>query len=446
MIVVWINRAILFLVGMTMLMADVTILPKVTVNKAVTGLLIASAGLMMALRPARLPRNTKTLWVLAFAFGLMLSAAYSALSGAPSYLLWVGQSFVLVTAFYFLLLLSLRSLEDLRALLWGVVLSATATSVSVLASFETVGSLGTPERSGGIAGDPNFFALGASIAPAIALFLAVRSKSIGVKILLAVVSAVIFAGALMSLSRGAYVALAAMFGVFVVRFVKLNLKSIVLPATVLLCLSPLFLPDRVFDRVGTLGQNWARENSIQNRLQGYSRGLDMFLSSPILGVGIGRSHLSTRRGGAIDPWDLRGRSYKPGGEFLVIHSTYVVFAAETGLLGLVPFLVIILLSWLDFSRVWSLRKHRDFAGDRTLQELVYLAGTLQIALAGLAVGGLFLNATRFKAFWMVFALGTVVLNLARRHIAWVETRDAPVSPVPRAGVPSLNRQPSAGSS
>lgn len=411
------HRFVLFAVGLTIFTETVTIIPGwVGLNKPITALLVGSALLMLAFRSARFPRNPLHYWVLAMLFSVLLGLAVGFVQGAPPDLLArMGQSYVLVIAFYFLVVVSLPTVSELRSLLWGVMLGGFVTSLTVIAGFGTAG-IETVERTGGLAKDPNYFAIGAAVSIAIAVFLALSSRRRSTQILLVGASGIMVWAIVSSLSRGGYLAFGVMALFFVHRFIGFRRVGVLIPLLIVAAVIPAFLPESVIERATVFRNQGVLDSSIQNRLDQYQRSLELFSSSPVWGVGLGRSGLSEAFGGAVKRQDLRGLSARRRGHS-VIHNSYLVVAAEFGLIGLIAFLGTITLSWLGFSRV--IRSQRwipesEMTDDYRL--LINGAKMMQIALLGVLVASIFLDAGRFKAIWMLFALSPVLVSMASAYV------------------------------
>jgi O-antigen ligase len=411
------HRFVLFAVGLTIFTETVTIIPGwVGLNKPITALLVGSALLMLAFRSARFPRNPLHYWVLAMLFSVLLGLAVGFVQGAPPDLLArMGQSYVLVIAFYFLVVVSLPTVSELRSLLWGVMLGGFVTSLTVIAGFGTAG-IETVERTGGLAKDPNYFAIGAAVSIAIAVVLALSSRRRSTQILLVGASGIMVWAIVSSLSRGGYLAFGVMALFFVHRFIGFRRVGVLIPLLIVAAVIPAFLPESVIERATVFRNQGVLDSSIQNRLDQYQRSLELFSSSPVWGVGLGRSGLSEAFGGAVKRQDLRGLSARRRGHS-VIHNSYLVVAAEFGLIGLIAFLGTITLSWLGFSRV--IRSQRwipesEMTDDYRL--LINGAKMMQIALLGVLVASIFLDAGRFKAIWMLFALSPVLVSMASAYV------------------------------
>ena len=427
------HRVVLFAVGLTIFTQSVSLIPGwVGLNKPITALLGVSALLMLATRSSRIPRNGMYVWVLALLFAVLLGFAIGFVYGAPAELLLrMGQSYVLVIVFYFLIVASLPTILDLRALLWGVLIGGFVTALTVISGLGTAG-IDVAERTGGLAKDPNYFAMAASVSVAIAVFLAMSTTRRLAQLALFGMSGVLVWGLVASLSRGGYVAFIVMGLLFLYRYVGVRRVGLLVPVLIVAAVIPAFLPESVVERATVFRREGVLDTSIQNRLQQYDRSFEFFLDSPVWGVGLSRSGLSEAFGGAVRRQDLRALA---GGHmgYSVIHNSYLVVAAEFGLLGLVPYLGIIVLSWLGFSRV--IRSKRWVPPSQLTEEhrvLVHAATMMQIALLGVLVGSIFLNAVRFKSMWLIFAVAPVLLSMASVYLA---SAQAEVEELPAVGTP-----------
>lgn len=427
------HQIVLFAVGLTIFTQTISLVPGwVGLNKPITGLLAASALVMLSTRSVRFPRNGLHYWVGAMLFSVLLGIAIAIVYGMPmEALLRLGQSYVLVILFYFLVVVSLPTVSDLRSLLWGVLIGGLITSLTVVSGLGEAG-IDVGERTGGLAKDPNYYAVGASISVAIAIFLGMSTSRIGTRLFLLVASGVMLYGLVASLSRGGYLAFGMMGLLFLYRYVGIRRVGLLVPVLIVAAVVPFLLPESVIERATVFRNQGVLDTSIQNRLQQYARSLEFFGDSPVWGVGLGRSGLSEAFGGAVSRQDLRALSGTTAG-YSVIHNSYLVVAAEFGLLGLIPYLGIIVFSWLGFSRV--IRSERWIEpGEASAQYrlLVNAAIMMQIALLGVLVASIFLNAVRYKSMWMIFAFSPVLVSMASAYR--VHAREE-VPELPTVGTP-----------
>ncbi|UCE86694.1 MAG: hypothetical protein JSU66_02865, partial [Deltaproteobacteria bacterium] len=91
-----------------------------------------------------------------------------------------------------------------------------------------------------------------------------------------------------------------------------------------------------------------------------------------------------------------------------VHSSYFRIAAEHGLVGLIPYLLILVITFRDFSYVQRrARQYRQW-NDPELTRLAQSALFLQVALVGALVGNLTQPTFHFKVAWLLYATGTAI--------------------------------------
>jgi O-antigen ligase len=408
------RRILLFIVGLTMPAEILAVVQGlVTVNKLATALLLLFALVMMGTRGVRFPHTPKNPLMLVVMLSLTVSLLFSWAAGIPGSLIFtITQVYVALTIYYFLLVYVLTDLRDVEILILGTVVGGAIVSASVLLRItQTATEALIGMRTGGIGGNPNGFAVKIMIPLMGAVYFATAYRSLVIRAASAAVVAIILLSLLQSLSRGGYVALTAMGLFYMFRFLRLRSIGLVLPAVFMVGVLWIGVSEDVVARIGTMfGSQRELDRSIQGRLQQYERASSTFASNPLIGIGVARSRVPEAWGGGIE-----------GGAFVqTVHNTYLTIAAEQGLLGLLPFLGILFLSWRDYSRAWRLRGYPGAEEDPDLQRLSLMGAMLQVAFAGILVGGSFVAADRFKVVWMMFGVSTAVLALANRRYAEVE--------------------------
>jgi O-antigen ligase len=155
------------------------------------------------------------------------------------------------------------------------------------------------------------------------------------------------------------------------------------------------------ERLSTLTPEGIREDSSAlGRFQMFPDAFRAFASNPITGVGLV---------GYI-PWAVEHGTNPHG-----IHSAFLQVFAEHGLLGFVPFVAIVVLTWSQFTRAWRLARRGGARRDPELRGLEIRALLLQIGFAGAIVMSLAQPSTHHKSLWLLFALSTPVLELVRKR-------------------------------
>jgi O-antigen ligase len=160
-------------------------------------------------------------------------------------------------------------------------------------------------------------------------------------------------------------------------------------------------PPQVWDRLGTLTRPFTGEEeagtlvdeSVDLRLGAQAAAQEMFLTSPLVGIGAGNfppRYVEFTR-------DLGVRSL--GSEFPT-HNLYLEVLAEEGLLGLIALGFALLSAPLWLLRVWRSLPTVS-PRDHDLRELSF---GLLIAIAGYLAGSFFLHSAFFRYYWILLAL------------------------------------------
>jgi O-antigen ligase len=100
-------------------------------------------------------------------------------------------------------------------------------------------------------------------------------------------------------------------------------------------------------------------------------------------------------------------------------------AAELGLVGLVPYLGLLLFTWLDYSRAWRTAYRYRARGDPELRQLHLYAVFLQIGLLASLIGNNFLSSFRYRETWILMAASAVLMELVRSRVAVLAPESSP---------------------
>jgi O-antigen ligase len=386
-----------------------------TATKLVAIILLLLGGLQIASGVTRRPPDRKTAWIALFLFSYGVSSLIGFAAGVP----WVGlvaetSSHVALVLFYFLLTFAVRSHDDLRLLMVALVLGGAITALPPVLGQETGKVIAAEDsaRFEGFAAQANLLGRDMGICAAVAAGLFFTTRWGPRRLLFLGAGALAAAGLAFSLSRAALVGAVAMWGLWVFRFRRFGSLQYVLPAILLAALSFFFLPQSVRLRLETITDpdKREREGSAESRIELSMWAVRAFASNPIVGVG----NLNF----------IEWARTQPGGRAIghVVHNGYLEVASGQGLLGFVPWLVILGLAWADYSRAARLANRHRSRGDPLLQELGLYAVFLQIALFGALVVGLAHPMTKSKTMWTLYALSAVVLGLVRSRVAELEAK------------------------
>ena len=303
-------------------------------------------------------------------------------------------------AFYFLFVLHVNTVRKYRRVV--LVLVAAVLTFTIVGL--TQGHLAANGRyvTGSPMYDPNDSAF---LEVSLLLFpLAGVVGSYGWLIKLAGITAIGLGGVLTLLtgSRGGLLGL----GVFLLLLVMLRVGKVGKGVKVALCLMLLILGslnlDKIdVDRYETIG-NLENDYNFEEfgRVDIWRRGLQLFAGRPITGVGVNGF------GAAIG--NMRAEEDQIP-KWQAPHNAYLQVLAETGLLGFVPFVLLIAVTGQHFNR---LRRH-EAAGS----ELEALPGLLFIGFIAMLVSASFLSQAYSVLFILYFATSAALRTIAAEPAA-----------------------------
>jgi len=401
-----VRRALLVLVGLTLPIEGLGTFSAagypISLNKLASGMLLAFAIVSMPIVGRGIPWNRKHPWVIAFVvFGVTAAGLQSALRGGLPYtqLAVLLFSFAAVVIFYFLIPYVITNRRDLDLFLWSLALGA----VFSVASGFLLGPV-HEEASGRFTGsttNPNSLALNlTAILPlTFSLFFSPR-RPLGKLILLGSI-ALSVVGVVISLSRSALVALAAMWGLWVVRFRRGHMLHLLVPTVAIAGGIFLFAPAALEERMSHLSDT-TRDGSLQTRVAQYYWAVDAFIKHPIGGVGLQQ----------FRPYMAEREKRMPAN---VVHNAYLGVAAEMGLLGLIPVVALSLLAWFDYSLVLRIARGLRTLKDGQLEALAQRASFAQIGYLGTLLAAQFHPTLRDKAFWLMLGLSSTLVMLAKQR-------------------------------
>lgn len=407
-----IRRIVLMLVGVTLPFEYSAISIggyPLTPNKGVAAMLLAFVGLQWAVERRRAFVDPKRIWVLFFSGVIAISAVQSLFVGIPfAPILEVVLTWYSLILFYLMLVYTLTSRRDVDLLLAAFAIGLVAASFSGLAGYGFVAEGRYGERIGGEGGNPNLFAFNLLIGIALAASFYFTTQRSWLKPVLIASIALMTMGVMFTLSRTAYLALPCMAGLWAFRFRRLDLLKYAIPALALPVLAVAFAPERVVDRFQDLvsaGSVEELDPSARDRFLMLPGIFKAFGSNPVSGVGLsGYMNWASRNDEVVH----------------AIHNAYLQVLAENGLLGFIPFMAIVILSWRQFTRGWRLARRFRHKRDQELTMLELRTVMLQIALLGAIVMGLAQPTNRHKGLWLLFVLGTVTVALIRERIYALE--------------------------
>ncbi|MCI0395965.1 MAG: O-antigen ligase family protein [Chloroflexi bacterium] len=329
---------------------------------------------------------------------------------------------------YFLITNVVRTPEMLRRVVWVLLLAGVALAVvpiyqqltgdfdNIYGGFGQISEVGfrTGEetllgevrqpRLAGAIGEQNRFAQILLMLVPLGLFRFWGERSLLLRLLALLVTAVIGVGVILTFSRG--VAVGFLLLLVIIAFMRLikpyQIIAVLLVAFLLLALLPQY-GTRLASLQSLLAlfsdEDSLEDGSIEGRTTEMLAAALVFADHPLIGVGPGMfKYYSTEYGNRINPGILEGTREA--------HSLYLGVAADNGFLGLVSFLAIVTVTLFNL-----LRARRQLA--RSRPELANLAGTFALAIVAYLTTGLFLHLSYARYFWLMMALAGAAGAIAR---------------------------------
>jgi O-antigen ligase len=182
----------------------------------------------------------------------------------------------------------------------------------------------------GMLGDPNDTALVILLSTPFLLLAVIESKP-KIKIPFAVLFLMSFIGIISTQSRGGLLGLAASFGLVLNKYIK---NKVILLAIIVGFLASMTVVANISERQSGGSHEKGIDASSQGRLDAWVSALHMLVKKPLTGVGFEQFPANFQTY-AIDPLEPQSRA---------THNAYLQVASENGLIGLIPFLIILFLS------------------------------------------------------------------------------------------------------
>jgi O-antigen ligase len=266
-------------------------------------------------------------------------------------------------------------------------------------------------RAAGPIGDPNRYAQILIVLLPLGLFRVRDERSRALKLAAAGATLLVLCGILLSYSRGGFITLV-MLLVALIALGYVRLRHVALGLVVVTVLAALVAPG-FMGRIGSIGgvagllsdretRTTAADGATRGRLTEMLAALNVFLDYPAVGVGPGQ----------FTPYYSQDYMDQPEVAFRAVrgprraHSLYFELAAETGIVGLVSFLAIVMVS---LARLW--RARRRWA--REQPELSHLAAGFWLALVAYLGTAVFLQLAYQRYFFLLLALAGATVQILK---------------------------------
>jgi len=341
--------------------------------------------------------NKKGVWMLLFGGTAVLSILLSNDANADKgSLITLWLSIIL----YFILIMMMRNTKTLHIATIGLIIGGVLSIMSPI--FFGMGSALDEKRYGGLWGDQNEFAAMLLVLIPLSVALFYTSKKGFVKLLLLGCSIMLIVGLSLTYSRGGYLAFGVMIVLAMFKFVtgKNRVKILAISVPCLIVGSMIFyhfFGQEFLTRMESLKYLESRESlrgegSLNMRFHYYFElAPQIFAEDPIFGVGFrGFIH------------------HNPRGQ--ISHNTYIEVLTGTGLVGFIPFMIILYLTWRETRKV---ERYASIEGNENY--LWAYAHALELGLISYFLAGMFISLDTNKMTWLLITLSAVILNISRIH-------------------------------
>lgn len=253
--------------------------------------------------------------------------------------------------------------------------------------------------------NPNAFGNNLSILIPILLGMFFHKYSAVVKGILLIFFAFLFAGIIISYSRGASVTFIAGIFLFVFTFFKKEKKVFAGIAAVFLLLAIIyFFPSRqkytMWARVRTIFRAESAEQLDSGRAETSKAGIRMMLNNPLFGVGLG-NFTNEYRNLAMSRSDIKIVSKHA----MVAHNLYVEIGSQIGIVGLILYLLIVFFTLRDLYYSQKL-----FLNNNEFLRIVTVS--LQVSVYVFLLYGFMGSGLSSKTFWIIISLAIPLKRMA----------------------------------
>jgi O-antigen ligase len=323
---------------------------------------------------------------------------------------WVAGANVLLLAITFVSLLGvIHSLTGSDETFWGF------AQQSAFGQTDNSGEL----RFGGPIGESNIWGqVLVSIIP-FAIYRFAKAKTIASKTVFAFSSILILLSVLYTQSRGAFLALAV---VVVLTMIEMRIRGPVLVALAVVGIAFLFLiPSKYTERIRTLdiffqtnqNNSYSIDESFVGRKEKMLTGLAMFRDNPILGVGFANYTDNYWNYAGNLGLEASARNLTSERALREPHSLYIEILAETGLLGILAFL---LFFGLIMKNIYQIRKTYRTRGSAPNEDWSAWITSTGISILTFLVAGFFLHGIGFRFIWVLAGMALSAINISKNKV------------------------------
>lgn len=333
---------------------------------------------------------------------LIVFGSWAFISGiiAIDHKLWIGSVETMIRAYivFYLIYNSISRKEDLLLAFKVIVLSIFLSSaISFFASFgigafsvETMLTVFS-QRFAGTIFDPNYFAMAVAASLPLAIVIILREKTWLIRLVWIVMVLFLLFSIMISQSRTGIFSAAVIFIYTMYYLGKKRRKEIfvfIIPIVTVIIILPGIFWHRFAMFWQSLTAGVRADMSMMHRIELLNSALDVFVRNPIFGVGLNNF------------WAIAARyTHYP----MVCHNTYLEIASNLGIIGLIPFALIL---YKGFSLPGK-AMHDSGLSD--------LAWAIRAGLLGCYVAILFISVPFILNLWILLALSAAVFKISTKR-------------------------------
>ncbi len=356
------------------------------------GILCLGAAIYEMLRTGKCPPLSglpTSFWYLAYF--LIAMASFLVRDGAKAF---EADPFMFTLSTFSLFVVTTTMVSSPKRLRWSVLVALASVawgSLYVIRQWQHFHGIYPGFRTwGGLAGDPNYYAVTVVMWVPLIVFWLTSQRPRWEKWFCIGCLMVTLVGFILAASRGGLLGLSGAL-IFLILNTRHKVRNFALVA--LLMIPIIFAPgESAFNRLFHPSQG--DEESSTFRLELWEAARNSFVEHPLFGVGMGHYRpVVVRQGVEVDL------------PFHVAHNTYVGLIADLGLAGIIPFLGILISSFLNLRKVARRTKAR---GQFLLHQV---AIGLQAGLLGYAICAFFLSTLWQQVFWFAVFLSMCLPKL-----------------------------------
>ncbi len=276
---------------------------------------------------------------------------------------------------------------------------------------QDVGAHSTTYRIAGPITEPNIWAQVVVAVIPLAIYRFIYERRMRMKFFMAIILGVLLFEVLNTYSRGAYVALAVIFILVMMRQWRQH-PGLVLTGIMTMITILVFLPASYSERFQTLlqlaptnGNGVYEEGSFRGRSSEMLTGLKMFSENPLLGVGAGNYPNNYQEYTRHIGLELSSGERDP-------HSLYVQILAETGIIGGLTFIGFAALLLVNLSLAQQSIKH--LPAYRNWEPWV---SAIQLTMISYLITSFFLHGGYIRYFWILTAMAISAIQLTEKWLS-----------------------------